>query len=683
MKSVNTSDQIYEIILSYLPLKDKCRLERTSKQFQRLMFRHQKKVIVKNLKYKEDSTQRLQTMRSKYNELPSEVKVDCNQLKNLLNKCHFVNVIEMRGVLVNDSVLDVISQSCPNLESIGFEVNEVSDEAITRFGQIFGHKLKKISMNDYWDRIKTQKLLSFCPNLTSISCNQRLFEHIDDLNLKIGNLVQLEVRNYIIWSTKESLAFGRFVDRYGHQMEKLYIILCDPSDNCLVLQMISRLLSLKTLAIDFEMVYSNEICIYRIREIVIQCIQLKKVGLKFCTFDINFDLFSFSDSKCLEEITIYSKTFVNLIDSTQEIKPLMELKKISIQCHSVGHPFFKNISKFVPNLRSLTMQSSFDLSNNSLIFLSNCKLLKRVQFRPTVKSGHFVDDSALIQLIDNCPELRLIHLELTVNISVDSIDRLKALANSEPNERIRFYCCLWNYEINSILKQMSRLSNLVHLNIESLEGHNSVTTSIKQNKFSANCSKSKLLSLDFSLITTFSLDFWQTFSQLKALKELRFCVRDYVMKELSTDIESIESLERISIEIVWTEEYFFRDLPQMAPNLKILELKCRMKLSNTSLQCLSQLKSLTDIYLRPNDINDHQIDDEGIVQLFDSCSKLNRIVFDFVIGITSETTELLKELAKERPEERFKFEFLMISSDISSINLSDLPNNLIIKIKST
>ena len=362
---------------------------------------------------------------------------------------------------------------------------------------------------------------------------------------------------------------------------------------------------------------------------------------------------------------------------------MIKLKKLLIQCHSVGHPFFKNISKFAPNLRSLTMQSSFDLSNNSLIFLSNCKLLKRVQFRPTVKSGHFVDDSALIQLIDNCPELRLIHLELTVNISVDSIDRLKTLANSEPNERIRFYCCLWNYEINSMLKQMSRLSNLVHLNIESLEGHNSVTTSIKQNKFSANCSKFKSLSLDFSLITTFSLDFWQTFSQLKALKELRFCVRDYVMKELNTDIESVESLERISIEIVWTEEYFFRDLPQMAPNLKILELKCRMKLSNTSLQCLSQLKSLTELYLMPNDINDHQIDDKGIVQLLDSCSQLNRIVFHFEVRIISETIELLKVLAKEKPEERFKFECLMISSDISSINLSDLPNNLIIKTKST
>ena len=121
-------DDLCEVLLSYLSFEDKIRLQCVDKQWNRLVFNKQTALIVSDWGNGLDYINKLRR--------------DCYQWKSLLKKCPNIKKIIIHSL--DDSLLDIITECCPRLESIEFLDNDITPEVITRFGQRLGHRLKSI-----------------------------------------------------------------------------------------------------------------------------------------------------------------------------------------------------------------------------------------------------------------------------------------------------------------------------------------------------------------------------------------------------------------------------------------------------------------------------------------------------------------------------------------------------------
>ena len=105
---------------------------------------------------------------------------------------------------------------------IHFSVSDVTKEAITRFGEKLGHKLRVIHIYRYEDEssLENQQLLfDLCPNITSIKCR-----HFLSLNIIASkHLKKLILIHYDFWSDTEIQAFVRFVDTNDNKLIHLVI----------------------------------------------------------------------------------------------------------------------------------------------------------------------------------------------------------------------------------------------------------------------------------------------------------------------------------------------------------------------------------------------------------------------------------------------------------------------------
>ena len=160
--SVVLNDDCCELVFEYLTLEDKCRLERVSEQFKKLVF------LKKNKLYLIDCSVR--------NDTDEKYEVNMDRLKYILKKCSNVKSIESYKVLVNDRVLDVITDYCRRLIEIHFVVTDVTAEGITRFGEKLGHKLKSIRFyyNDDESILEKQQIQSTLDLIDSL-VHQKFF----------------------------------------------------------------------------------------------------------------------------------------------------------------------------------------------------------------------------------------------------------------------------------------------------------------------------------------------------------------------------------------------------------------------------------------------------------------------------------------------------------------------------
>ena len=84
---VRIDDDLFEVIVSYLPIKDKLRYESVSKRFQRFVFNKQK---ILRISYCEDSAINLNAVH-----LISIDVMNVTNLSKLLNKFRFITTLEI------------------------------------------------------------------------------------------------------------------------------------------------------------------------------------------------------------------------------------------------------------------------------------------------------------------------------------------------------------------------------------------------------------------------------------------------------------------------------------------------------------------------------------------------------------------------------------------------------------
>ena len=166
-------DDLCEELLSYLTIEDKIRFECVSKQWRSLVLNRQSILFFDyNTEGGMDFCYRLGGMDNfTKNKLKNNLQ---NKLKNLLKKFPYIRQIDFGNTSIDYTIVDIVVECCPRLESIVFNIKDVDQSAITRFGQRFGHQIKAINFQTFVEYIYyfNQKLLiDLCPKVERLTCD--------------------------------------------------------------------------------------------------------------------------------------------------------------------------------------------------------------------------------------------------------------------------------------------------------------------------------------------------------------------------------------------------------------------------------------------------------------------------------------------------------------------------------
>ena len=457
VNSVVMNDDCCQLVFEYLPPKDKCRLERVSKQFMKLVYRTQTC---------------LPSMENSYK------VIDIDRLKYVLTKCSNIRKIRFCTAIINDPVLNVITDYCERLERIYFNSGNVTEEAITRFGRKFADSLKTIVFYKESDIEENQQnLLSLCTKIKELRCSYLLLlNNIDQLFF--NNLEFLVLSNCHMWSYREIETFGRFVDRHVNTLKKLYLFSSIDVYIHLpeILSHVQRLSNLNNFQI-----YQNSDELHNhfpsFKELGKNCKQLKSVTLDVSIAELDlWQIFRYFDS--LERLSIeryvIHETASFLIDSNSRIPSLFKLKKLKIECESIGDLFFIEISKFAANLEVFTLhviEPTYQLSNHSLIALSKLNLLKKLELNyPNFNMNldinyQHIDELGLLTLLDNCLYLRSFDLKYRMYSIVNALSIWMEERRKRPKEWITLSSYLYMEWIDNALKELPRMANLDRLTL--------------------------------------------------------------------------------------------------------------------------------------------------------------------------------------------------------------------------
>ena len=181
---VRIDDDLFEVIVSYLPIKDKLRYESVSKRFQRFVFNKQKifKVI-----WREDSVNNLKELFNDY------YKIDVSILTVLLKKMQFIDTLEIDSF--SGQILETITKYCNHLTTFQIDVKNLGSEALKKFCRKFGQQLRHISFNNYdVEEQVLRDLLRHLPNVSSISY---IAFRLISSELCLEKLVKLDVISFV------------------------------------------------------------------------------------------------------------------------------------------------------------------------------------------------------------------------------------------------------------------------------------------------------------------------------------------------------------------------------------------------------------------------------------------------------------------------------------------------------
>ena len=178
-------DDLTELIISYLPIKEKFRFECLSKRIQSLIFNKQAKLILTSDQTETNRIRIRNTIRVNNPMIGINKRLESVLIKmNALTNIEIIGdtFVSPYGIDLNE-VLLLLANNCRHLNSLvilNISISNVSDQTITYFGQRCGNKIKELSVFcQPWHGMVNQ-LLSWMTNLESLktfSMSSILIDH--------------------------------------------------------------------------------------------------------------------------------------------------------------------------------------------------------------------------------------------------------------------------------------------------------------------------------------------------------------------------------------------------------------------------------------------------------------------------------------------------------------------------
>ena len=167
---VRVCHDLSEILLQFLPIQDKLRLECVSKQFQRTVFTRHHYLIIEEI---------------------AEKLINCLNVTKLLKK--FSNIRSLTTKTNINDIIESIIQNCNQLKEIKCNLSQISDQMRDTFAEKFG-----------------QQLVSISATINDLEMIEKSFPNIQEIDLTtFGNNYQTVKRfSIILLKNLKKLSFG-------------------------------------------------------------------------------------------------------------------------------------------------------------------------------------------------------------------------------------------------------------------------------------------------------------------------------------------------------------------------------------------------------------------------------------------------------------------------------------------
>ena len=400
-------DDLFEIIVSYLPIKDKFRLECISKRFQAFLFSKQRILIL-------DNSHRDTPDRLYIGDIISNSQVNTDKLRKLLKKCYKVIDITVdtkyMTIAAKNAIINTIANHCDRLYAIRFDLQFVDKRILNKFIDKYKNNLRRVGLFSelFADSPEMHnRLIKVCPNLMYIS------------DLSITTLSQRRM------ATKKLLKIDKLVitdeyydhlvllsdDRYK-RLEHLSIEMniVSKTDSFLV-ENISKLEAL----IHLEISGHTRNCApsfwpNAFRSVSVGCKNLTSFAFMSLnrnnTFNLNELLDSFSNFSSLKKFTLIADylrpSHSKSIGSTnlQFLTNCKDLQSLDIRFAEVGDYVLEDIDKYAPRLKYVVINGNFTISDYAFEQLAKLKDLSVVKIVGRCRLDISADD--LHTLISSC-----------------------------------------------------------------------------------------------------------------------------------------------------------------------------------------------------------------------------------------------------------------------------------------
>lgn len=251
------SDYLCEEILSHLAPDHKIKLECVSKQFQRTIFRRQRRLVVApgGNEWSRVKNAILKRFVGDYN---VKHKIDAKRFNHLLSKFRHIEDIVINYNIDTENMDELFAsmmEHCIRIRRLHANFFNISEQTLDQFGQVFGHSLRVVK-SSYVSNSKIPysfALLKHCSNLVSLKSHEFLNEQlwnnvyntmVEDENddddaqeseLETGcqELAQKEVLPNLksaklsVTSEEGVSQLERFSDLYMNKLEKIQVELVD------------------------------------------------------------------------------------------------------------------------------------------------------------------------------------------------------------------------------------------------------------------------------------------------------------------------------------------------------------------------------------------------------------------------------------------------------------------------
>ena len=441
-------DDLTELIISYLPIKDKFRFECLSKRIQSLIFNKQTKLIL--------TVDRLDP--AIINTIQANYLKSGKRFESILIKMKWLTYIKIIGdpyyssyVLHLNDIIRQLADNCHYLRSLVIGTNfHVSEETIEYFGQRCGQQIKEISVFSNRSNAMVSRLLSWMTNLRdlkTISISSILTDHHKWTAMKrskesSAKLPKLKSATFHQLPTKNELA--HFAEEYARTEVTLSL---DFKPQFYKMKSNFDGYSFEHLTrLDLFAEYMDFIGPNVVRRMAKHCHHLRTLKMQTNSMEGLF--------RELGRLTQLERLQLTLIDiglsskqdncgSIADLRPIIGLRHLSLHMN-INDQTLIDIDSHLPQLQSLSLNVVKRMSEQTLKSISRLKCLKALSIEVPFTDQKLITDSDVIFLVENSLSLR--HIEIVRNypnpieITVESVESLAKKAKLNP--KIDYYLTL-------------------------------------------------------------------------------------------------------------------------------------------------------------------------------------------------------------------------------------------------
>lgn len=455
-------DDLFELIVSYLPLADKIRLQCVSKRFLRVIFNKQYVLKLENRLNGQNNLFKLMVRRDYYSN-DKQILLNKTAFESVLKKCKALTEIAFDCEFNNrEFALKAITKHCSHLKKISLNFHDISEHIVKDFGHKFGQQLiaidfglsnySQINGNEFDYHHK--RLIQICPNLQTLKGVKLSYFITNDVSLPKLKVLKL------YYEESDQKLVQSFIDIYRHQLKTLHIlngIFWSENTFHLLLKLIKNCNNLEELKLTSIKIkeYSPEM-FENINSIGLNCKRLKRFCLSaqiesLIVSNLLKSISQYESVECLELVTYGSNFAVEPKDkiSVKALQSCKQLTHLSLMSLNLSDNFFDDIHLYLPQLTHLNISFNDEITNNTMNSLSKLTRLSVLIIRASKKrflSRERIDEG-MCKLIEKCPQLRSIRFFSRPNITNKTIEALIQSALSKP--KVHFNCLFADIDMPS------------------------------------------------------------------------------------------------------------------------------------------------------------------------------------------------------------------------------------------